>query len=90
MASGHTLHLDALFIRAAHKAAVYILELAMGTTMEIFEPYAMLHRRPRPLSQSDDLQHPVWWTILWSWYEGEYRYWLCQAALFNMFSSFPQ
>merc|ERR1712129_368677 len=24
--------------------------------------------------------------ILWSWCEGEYRYWLCQAALFNMFS----
>ena len=45
MASGNTPHLDALFIRAAHKAAIYILELAMGTTMESFEPYAMLHTR---------------------------------------------
>ena len=39
--SGHTLHLDASFIRAAHKAVVYILELAMGTTLEDSEPCAM-------------------------------------------------
>ena len=47
MANGHTLHLDALFISAAHKAAVYILELAMGTTMENSQPYAMLHGHPQ-------------------------------------------
>ena len=47
MASGNTHPLDALFIRAAHKAAVYILELAMGTTMENSQPYAMLHGHPQ-------------------------------------------
>jgi len=44
VAGGHTPHLDALFIRAARKAADYILELAVGRTMDIFEHYAMLHR----------------------------------------------
>ena len=43
VATGNTPHLDALFIRAAHKTAIYILE-PKGTTMESFEPYAMVHR----------------------------------------------
>jgi len=47
-------------------------------------------RLPRLLSQSDDSQYPLWWTILWSWCEGEWRHWLRQAALFNIFSSLPQ
>jgi len=44
VASGHIHHLDASYIRAAHMAADYILELAMGATMENIEHYAMLHR----------------------------------------------
>ena len=47
VASGNIPHLDALILRAAHKAAVYILELTTRvTTMEIFVPYAMMHRQP--------------------------------------------
>ena len=46
MASGHAPHLDALFIRAAHKTSVCSLELAMGATIECFEPYAMVPRQP--------------------------------------------
>jgi len=92
--SGNTPHLDVLFTRAAHKAARYILALAQGATMEIFEPYAMLDRLPRPQSQSGDSQHPLWRRMSTSWYEDEWRHSLrmgsavCMADGHDMMQTF--
>merc|ERR1712106_541200 len=79
----------AIGARAA-KAKLCESTIVMGPWRDGFAARPQLARLPRPLSHFDDSQHPLRWTMLSSWYEDEWRYWLRQAPLFNMFSSLPQ